>query len=151
MSNSLHILIPSIPTKATAQQKGVFIVAGKPRFFKKAAQKSAERNMVALLLAYKPEGFTPLDGPIALSVRLVWPYRKTESKRIVANGIEIPMPVRPDADNLAKMLCDSLMEAGYFAKDDAQITRLTIQKRWGREGYWKIDACPDGETTLWKN
>ena len=139
------IRIDSIPPRATAQQKGVFIAGGRPRFFKKKKQASEERNTVALLVAAKPKEFVPFAGPISVSLCLVWPYRKSEKKSAVAAGIELPMDVRPDADNLAKMMLDAVGAAGFW-RDDAQVATLTIRKLWGPVGHWTLAIEPIGGT-----
>jgi Holliday junction resolvase RusA-like endonuclease len=146
MSKKLFIQFDSIPPRATAQSKGVFVVGGKPRFFKKAKQAREENNTVALLMAKKPKGFVPFDGPISVWLCLVWPYRKSEKKSVVARGGLVPMDVRPDADNLAKMMLDAIGAAGYW-RDDAQVATLTVCKTWGPVGHWTLAIEPEKETT----
>ena len=142
--NALFIKIDSVPPRATAQQKGVFIAGGKPRFFKKAKQAREENNTVSQLVAAKPKGFIPFDGPIKVWLFLTWPYRKSEKKSVIAAGQAIPMDVRPDADNLAKMMLDAIGSAGYW-RDDAQVTTLVIRKLWGPFGHWTLAIEPEGE------
>ncbi len=141
----MQIRIDSIPPRATAQQKGVFVAGGRPRFFKKAKQARDEQNTVALLVAAKPRGFKPFAGPIAVKLLLSWPYRKSEKRSTVSAGIRVPMDVRPDADNLAKMMLDAIGSAGYW-RDDAQVTTLTIQKAWGPDGHWTLEIENERET-----
>lgn len=146
MSKPLFIRIDSIPPRATAQQKGVFISRGRPRFFKKAKQAREENNTVSLLVAAKPAGFAPFDGPINVALCLIWPYRKSEKKSVVALGNLVPMDVRPDVDNLAKMMLDAIGSAGYW-RDDAQVSTLVVSKVWGPIGHWTLAIEPEKEMT----
>ena len=45
-------------------------------------------------------------------------------------GFELPTK-KPDTDNIAKIILDSLNGIAYH--DDAQIVRLTVQKSYSRE------------------
>ena len=71
----------------------------------------------------------PLTGPLRLSIDFVWPWRSSESKRNRAIGYKFSEK-RPDADNLAKMTTDSLMQSGFFA-DDSLVASLHVTKGWG--------------------
>lgn len=47
-----------------------------------------------------------------------------------AAGLRAPYPTRkPDADNVAKLVVDSLNRVAY--RDDAQVVELVVRKRWG--------------------
>ena len=39
---------------------------------------------------------------------------------------------RPDTDNLQKLLKDTMTQVGFW-KDDAQVCKETVTKRWSRE------------------
>lgn len=144
MNENLIIRIDAIPPRATAQQKGVFVAGGRPRFYKKARQEREEQNTVALLVAAKPKNFTPFTGPICVFLDLVWPYRKSEKKSVVRAGLLIPMDVRPDVDNLAKMMLDAASAAGLW-RDDSQITTLMIRKSWGEYPHWILKITKEKE------
>ena len=131
--------IPAVMPKATAQQKGVMIVNGKPRFFKRARIRAAERSILELLIAHKPANFHRLDGPVSHSISLEWPYRASERRYIVNTGAPVPHITRPDLDNLAKMVLDGLTTIGAW-QDDSQVWQLSIMKRWAREGMIYIAA-----------
>ena len=144
MNENLIIRIDAIPPRATAQQKGVFVAGGRPRFYKKARQEREEQNTVALLVAAKPKNFTPFIGPIRVYLDLVWPYRKSEKKSVVRAGLLVPMDVRPDVDNLAKMMLDAASSAGLW-NDDSQITTLMIRKSWGNTPHWILKIAKEKE------
>lgn len=44
--------------------------------------------------------------------------------------------LKPDADNIAKVVCDALNSIAY--KDDKQITCLTVDKVWADNGIEKV-------------
>jgi Holliday junction resolvase RusA-like endonuclease len=60
----------------------------------------------------------------ALSMGLVFHFLKPKS----APKKRVWPTVKPDADNLTKMVCDSCN--GILYKDDSQIVRLFIEKRY---------------------
>ena len=55
-------------------------------------------------------------------------YFKTKRKiEAIKDGIDYPMK-KPDADNIAKIVLDSLNKIAY--EDDKQVVELTVIKRW---------------------
>lgn len=126
---SLAFFIPCIPPKATSQQKGVMVINGKPRYFKKKHVKAAEESMLALLMPHRPK--QPFEGPVSLSVQWVYPWRKSETKKNRALGM-IPCHTRPDCSNLVKMFEDCLTRLAFW-NDDSQVSHLTFSKWWGDE------------------
>lgn len=47
------------------------------------------------------------------------------------------MPAKkPDADNIAKIICDSLNNVAY--RDDTQVIELTVIKRYAKEPKVKV-------------
>jgi Holliday junction resolvase RusA-like endonuclease len=45
----------------------------------------------------------------------------------------LPHTFRPDADNLAKLALDAVMDAGLL-KDDAAVSTLVVTKTWAGKG-----------------
>lgn len=125
---TLHFRIDCIPPKATSQQKGVFIAGGKPRFFKRKNVKAAENDLTAMLLPFRPSG--PLGGPLAMRVHYQFPYRKSDTKKFAAAAWR-PHTVKPDADNLVKLLTDQMTRLGFWL-DDAQVYSVTIEKHFAQ-------------------
>ena len=55
-----------------------------------------------------------------------------------AKSNKMPSPtLKPDADNIAKAVCDALNGIAY--KDDKQITCLTVDKVWAEDGIERIE------------
>lgn len=135
----MYLRFPSMPPRHTAQQKGFMVRNGRPHFFKKASVVRSERNTLSLVRDSLPEGFKPFGGPVAVRVRLCWPYRRTERKRVVESGREVWNAVRPDLDNLAKGILDILTRALVW-RDDGQVARLVLEKVWGPSGYWSVEV-----------
>ena len=73
-----------------------------------------------------------LNGPIRARIEIYYSvpksYFKTKRKiEAIKDGIDYPMK-KPDADNIAKIVLDSLNKIAY--EDDKQIVELTVIKRW---------------------
>lgn len=122
--NGLSFFVACNPPRATAQQKGAFVMAGKVRFFKKARIKQAENDLVSLLRPHVPS--TPFDGPLLVTVQFRFPFKKTERKADVARGWAYS-DTRPDVDNLCKLLFDAMSLLGFW-RDDSQIAVMRATK-----------------------
>lgn len=128
MVRVISFQLDCIPPAATAQQKRLVSVGGKPRFFKSAQQSEAESLFMALLLPYKPSA--PIPAPVDVEVRITWPYLKGTPKRIRESGVKVAHTSRPDLDNWAKGFIDLLVSL-RFIEDDAHIGRLVLSKERG--------------------
>jgi Holliday junction resolvase RusA-like endonuclease len=55
-----------------------------------------------------------------------------------ANGLKPSAPKfhvgKPDADNLAKLVLDQITRSGRIWRDDSQVVRLVVEKRWALVG-----------------
>ena len=111
------------PPTATAQEKQVRIVKGRPLFYDPAPVKEAKRLLTAHLLPHRPD--RPLGGAVSLST--VWLFPKGKSHR---HGEW--RTTRPDTDNHQKLLKDCMTRCGFW-KDDAQVVRESVEKRWSDE------------------
>ena len=67
-----------------------------------------------------------LNGPIRARIEIYYSVPKSYSKRKI-EAIDYPMK-KPDADNVAKIVLDSLNKIAY--EDDKQVVELTVIKRW---------------------
>lgn len=88
---------------------------------KSCYEKKAEEDMI--------EGF--FNGePVRMSIEAVFDIPKSKSKKVKAQmytGAILPTK-KPDADNIAKVVCDALNGVAY--KDDTQVCSLTVIKRY---------------------
>jgi Holliday junction resolvase RusA-like endonuclease len=108
------------PPTATAQEKQVRVVHGKPVFYDPAPVKSAKNLLIAQLLQHRPK--LPYEGPVSLST--VWLFPKGRRHRHGEWRV-----TKPDTDNLQKLLKDCMTRCGYW-QDDAQVVRESVEKRW---------------------
>jgi Holliday junction resolvase RusA-like endonuclease len=87
---------------------------------------------LSALAQMKEFGISILNCPLTVIINAVYALPKSAKKHdreLVANGGLIPKHTRPDVDNIIKATLDPLN--GVVWKDDAQITDLTIIKRYG--------------------
>lgn len=82
--------------------------------------KDWKRTVIHQVLPKKPS--VPVEEPLAMTLRFFLPRPKSLPKR------ERYHTRKPDADNLAKSVKDSLR--GIVYRDDAQIVRLIIEKHY---------------------
>lgn len=79
---------------------------------------------------YKQQDGRYLEGPIKALIIACYKIPKSYSKKrvqAIRDGLEKPTK-KPDADNIAKIILDSLNSVAY--KDDSQIIELSIIKRY---------------------
>ena len=110
------------PPTATAQERKVKVINGKPIFYDPPAVKSAKELLSAYLAQHRPP--QPLTG--GLSLRVLWLFPRG------AHPHGAWRTTKPDTDNLQKMLKDCMTRAAFW-EDDAQVAREIIEKRWSDE------------------
>ena len=123
MKWSCSLTIPMVPQPKrrvrAATSKGKIVT------YKDQKTKSYERSMALFLKQFAPS--EPLKGAVSVSIRFLHARPKRlqlkANKRTVTSAGRIWKHSRPDIDNLAKAVCDSLQVAGFF-KDDGQISSL---------------------------
>jgi len=69
--------------------------------------------------------FRCIDGPLEVSLLFYLPRPKTKWRKTKPNDVG-PHCSRPDADNLAKAVCDALNGVAWH--DDGQVSRLLVAK-----------------------
>jgi Holliday junction resolvase RusA-like endonuclease len=126
----IRISVKCVPPSITAQMKRVHVVHGKPVFFHGTAMQQQAATWTSLLQPYQPA--EPMDGPLALDVRLVYPHLKATPKRDVHRLL--PKTSKPDAGNASKHLEDLLTRLRFIA-DDARVARLVVEKFHGPESH----------------
>ena len=72
-----------------------------------------------------------LEGNIVATIEAIFPIPKSVSKKKHEAMVTAPYPKKPDADNIAKAILDSLNGIAY--DDDSAVTSLTVKKRYGEE------------------
>ena len=118
-----ELFIAIKPPTATAQEKKVRIINGKPIFYDPAPVKEAKQLLMGHLIIHRPEH--PIEG--AVQLRTLWLFPKGKAHR---NGDW--RITKPDTDNLQKLLKDCMTRCGFW-KDDAQVVREIVEKRWSDE------------------
>lgn len=115
----MNIFLEMNPPTATAQEKKVRVVHGKPYFYDPDNVRRARRLLTYHLSMNRPK--SPYKGPVEL--RTTWLFPKGSSHLDGEWRV-----TRPDTDNLQKMLKDCMTRCGYW-KDDAQVVREVVEKR----------------------
>ena len=117
----MKFFLDLIPPTVTAQEHKVMVRRGRPVFYDTPRLKAARRLYEQALADHKPT--QPLEGALALVVEWYFPSRTHREGELRVT--------RPDTDNLQKLLKDCMTRVGFW-KDDAQVCRETVVKRWTR-------------------
>jgi Holliday junction resolvase RusA-like endonuclease len=82
-----------------------------------------------LAVAARAAGLTPTGEPLDVVIDAVFERPKSHMNK---SGVKSTAPVlpRPDVDNVAKAVLDSLQEV---MGDDSLVARLVVEKSWGAE------------------
>ena len=116
----MNFYIAMIPPTATAQEKKVSVVNGKPVFYNPPAVKKAREQICAHLKRFKPD--EPFEGALSLECRWHFPKGKSHKEGQWRT-------TRPDTDNLQKLLKDCMTQCDFW-HDDAQVVREICEKDW---------------------
>lgn len=71
-----------------------------------------------------------LQGPLEVSINAYFPVPKSTTKKVrkqIEDGEVLPTK-KPDADNIAKVVCDALNQIAY--QDDTQVVKLVVTKQF---------------------
>lgn len=79
------------------------------------------------------------DKPVKINIRAIYQIPKSFSKKRTAEALggQIRPQVKPDIDNVVKVVCDALNKVAY--KDDTQVIKITASKWYGVEPKLIID------------
>jgi Holliday junction resolvase RusA-like endonuclease len=82
-----------------------------------------------LAVAARAAGLTPTGEPLSVVIDAVWERPKSH---MLKSGVKATAPKlpRPDVDNVAKAVLDSLQDV---MGDDTMVARLVVEKSWGAE------------------
>ena len=96
-------------------------------------------NMVRLMFKLnKPADYDLFDKPVSVRIEAYFPVPKSFSNKRAGKALagEIVPTKKPDADNIAKIICDALNGVAYM--DDTQVIELTVVKKYAREPKVKV-------------
>lgn len=127
--------------KRRHRSRMVFPKMGKPFIHTYPDPEGAAYEKAFALVAKVAMGPKPLlDGPLIMDVLAIMKVPKSWSKRdrdAALSGIIRPTG-KPDYDNLEKLASDAMN--GIVYKDDAQIVRATVEKRYGEEPMLQVQV-----------
>ena len=119
----MNFFLAMNPPTVTAQERRVRVVNNKPLFYDPPKVKNAKDLLCGHLSAQRPKA--PYEGPLSLRVIWLFPKGKTHKHGEWRS-------TKPDTDNLQKLLKDCMTLCGFW-KDDAQVVREIVEKRWSDE------------------
>ena len=152
MKWDLEEWIQFVPPASTSQGSKKIMTRGDGTPFVGTAAnsngESAKGTWMAVLMPRAPE--EPLDGALHVDIMVVFPWRKGETKKWRETGGR-PHNVRPDSDNLEKLLWDCLTACGYWT-DDARVFRHSLLKFWGPVPgiLVRLRRVPDDPHEFWE-
>ena len=82
-----------------------------------------------LAVAARRAGLTPTGEPLSVVIDAVFERPKSHRNKIGVKGTAPKLP-RPDVDNVAKAVLDSLQDV---MGDDTMVARLVVEKSYGEE------------------
>lgn len=138
MTDTLHIRINGEPR---GKQRPRFTKQGRTYTPKETREYEAQIRESALkaaaILGYaKP----PADCPVQVHItsHCAIPKSWSRKKREAAQQGKIRPTVKPDADNIGKIICDALNEIAYH--DDKQVADMSVSKRYAPAGEPYVDV-----------
>lgn len=87
------------------------------------------------LLAKRHAPDVPFEGPLEVSLYFAFPNIKSDKGKVM------PMTTKPDFDNLAKAVCDTLTKCGFWT-DDSQIVFGKVLKFRSPNPFLGVHICP---------
>lgn len=119
----MHFFMFMNPPTATAQERQVKIIHGKPIFYEPEQVKKAKLMIMDGLMGNVPK--EPITGPIKLTTLWCFPKGKSHKDKEWRT-------TKPDTDNLQKLLKDCMTKM-HFWKDDAQVVHEEVGKVWAAD------------------
>ena len=120
----------TIPGEPVGKGRPRFSAAGKfPRAYTPEKTASYE-NLVKFAAELAMRGKPPTTDPVSVTIQAFFPVPQSWSgrKHALATLGQIFPAKKPDADNIAKIICDSLNCIAW--RDDAQVVSLTVEKHY---------------------
>jgi|GEM_PF-255202 len=122
-------IVFTVPGEPTGKGRPRFTRNGAPHTPKKTA--SYEAAVRACFLQAVRGSFVPIDEPVCVLVEAFFQAPKRMcTKKLRPQVLEesLPCTKKPDADNVLKIVCDSLNGIAY--RDDSLVAEAVIVKRW---------------------
>lgn len=138
MKSSLHIRINGEPR---GKQRPRFTKQGRAYTPKETRQyeqeiREAALKAVAIQQYTKPSADCPVQ--VCITSHCAIPKSWSRKKREAAQQGKIRPTVKPDADNIGKLICDALNEIAYH--DDKQVADMSVSKRYAPDGEPYVDV-----------
>ncbi len=126
MANILYqVSLDMVPPTATHHSKQIVTVKGSPRLIDRKGLRVARQDYASLIRgSYEGE---PIDTPVALLMRFVFPYPAATPKKVTRAGAEIWKSTKPDLSNLVKTPEDVLSECGVIANDSRVVAKAELK------------------------
>jgi Holliday junction resolvase RusA-like endonuclease len=126
---SISFIIPGIPTAwARARTHGkIHFTPGKQRYAMSVIQTIAHEAMA---------GQNAISVPVSMTIFAVWPWPKSWSEKKRRKQGAHYKTSKPDADNVGKLVSDSLN--GIVFNDDAQIVDMRVIKQYGLNAQTRV-------------
>jgi Holliday junction resolvase RusA-like endonuclease len=121
----VRFTVPGIPV---AKGRPRFVRAG--QFTRAVTPKQTIDFENRVRLSAQAAGIRPLDGPVEVHIRAVWPMKGQPLKR--SKRPSSWKPTKPDADNVLKAVLDALNGIAYH--DDGQVCVALIHKIHAAQG-----------------
>lgn len=118
---------------------------GRPRFTK-TGHTYTDRKTVeaekAISEAYRlryGKAMIPADHPVGLRIYAFFKIPKSDTKKKKMDKIsgKIPAIIKPDSDNICKLVMDGLNKVAYM--DDKQVVQIKIEKKYAEVPMTHID------------
>ena len=117
---------------------------GRPRFARRGnfvttyTPKETEEYEEKIRLAFREKyrNAKPLSGNISIKIMACFGVPKGTSKKKTAELLDTPYPKKPDADNISKIVLDSLNTVAF--EDDNAVVRLEVTKFYAATEYIAI-------------
>jgi Holliday junction resolvase RusA-like endonuclease len=87
----------------------------------------------------------PITGPVRVAIIATFAPAASWSKKKAAAFVGQPHTQKPDADNIAKVVKDSLNRIAWV--DDSQVAEMFVSKVWGQTNQTLVTIEPMGRET----
>jgi len=128
-----------LPIEPTGQQRPRFTRIGRfHKAYKSSKQKQEESKILYFLYQHRPEKPFTQALNVKIDAYLPIPSSWPKWKKAAAQNNEIRPAKKPDIDNLAKQVLDSMNK--IFWQDDKQIVGLIVRKFYDLNPRWEIEV-----------